>query len=221
MVSHMAIRYTGLQRASLICALTFASTLGAQQTVDRSKVSVERIYTTRDFAAQGFGPIRWLNDSTYTAVEPPASGKGTELVRYDAASGQKTVLVAATVLAAPGQKEPLEIEDYTWSDDHSKLLIFTNTARVWRANTRGDYWVLDLSTKKLRKLGGAKAAPSTLMFAKFSPDGRRVAYVREHNIYVESLADGHITPLTRDGSVTTINGTFDWVYEEELNRTCR
>ncbi len=54
------------------------------------------------------------------------------------------------------------------------------------------------------------------MFAKFAPDGGRVAYVRENNLYVEDLATGTITPLTTDGSRTLINGTFDWVYEEEL-----
>jgi dipeptidyl-peptidase-4 len=129
------------------------------------------------------------------------------------------VIVPATRLVPSGASDPIEIEDYTWSPDHSRLLVYTNTARVWRQNTRGDYWVLDLSPSsgRLRKLGGPDAKPSTLMFAKFSPDGLRVAYVREHDLYAESLADGHITPLTHDGSVTTINGTFDWVYEEELD----
>ncbi|MGH9764967.1 MAG: DPP IV N-terminal domain-containing protein, partial [Blastocatellia bacterium] len=56
----------------------------------------------------------------------------------------------------------------------------------------------------------------TLMFAKFSPDGSRIGYVRENNIYVENLADGKITPLTSDGTFHIVNGTFDWVYEEEL-----
>src|SRR5262249_55641624 len=70
---------------------------------------------------------------------------------------------------------------------------------------------------KLRKLGGRAAKPSTLMFAKFSPDATRVGYVRENNLYVESLGSGRITQLTRDGSRTIINGTFDWVYEEELD----
>ena len=72
--------------------------------------------------------------------------------------------------------------------DEQKLLIFTNSARVWRSNTRGDYWVLDLKANSLRKLGGADAKPATLMFAKFSPDGQRVGYVRENNIYVENLS---------------------------------
>ena len=77
-----------------------------------------------------------------------------------------------------------------------RLLIFTNTRRVWRQNTRGDYWVLDLATKKLQKLGG-NAAPSTLMFAKFSPDGSKVAYVREQNIYARTSLEVDRPAYTR------------------------
>jgi dipeptidyl-peptidase-4 len=203
-------------RFSFVACLLGATALPAQQRSDPSLVTVERIYTTRDFIPESFGPTRWLDDSTYTAVEPAASGGGSELVRIDAASGRKSVLVSAAMLTPPGAPAPLELEDYDWSADRARLLVFTNTARVWRANTRGDYWVLDLAGKRLTKLGGVDAKPSTLQFAKFSPDGKRVAYVREHNLYVESVDDGRITPLTTDGSTTTINGTFDWVYEEEL-----
>ncbi len=67
-------------------------------------------------------------------------------------------------------------------------MIFTNTRRVWRLNTRGDYWTLSLKDGRLRKLGG-EAPEATLMFAKFSPDGKRAAYVRDNNIYVEDLTD--------------------------------
>ena len=87
-----------------------------------------------------------------------------------------------------GDSAPLPIEDYNVSPDRKRLLLFTNSQKVWRQNTRGDFWTLDLSTWQLRKLGGPDAAPSTLMFAKFSPDGGRVAYVREHDLYVENLA---------------------------------
>ena len=203
--------------ALVILATSVSISPAVAQQRDPGLLTVERIYDPREFGGDVFGPSRWLDDSTYTTVEPAADGKGTELVRIDAATGRKSTLVAASTLVPPGQREPLDIEDYSWSADHARLLVFTNSARVWRANTRGDFWVLDLATKRLHKLGGPSAKPSTLQFAKFSPDGRRVAYVREHNLYVESLADGRITPLTRDGSATTINGTFDWVYEEELN----
>ena len=97
----------------------------------------------------------------------------------------------------------------------SMLLIFTNTQPVWRLNTRGDYWVLDLAPASC----GSSAAGCQALHAdvrQVLPDGHRVAYVRENNLYVEDLASGAITPLTTDGSRTLINGTFDWVYEEEL-----
>ena len=189
--------------AAAVLLLVALDAVRGQTRPDPSLVTVERIYNSRDFRGQGFGPVRWLDDSTYTAVEPVPGGTGTQLVRVDAATGRKSVMVEAATLLPVGAKEPVEIEDYDWSTDHARLLIFTNSARVWRANTRGDFWVLDLATKALHQLGGAaaKKAPSTLQFAKFSPDGRRVAYVREHNIYVEP-ADGagrSITALTVDG----------------------
>ena len=100
----------------------------------------------------------------------------------------------------------------------SACSLFTNSRRgVAAADARRLLDARSRDAGALRKLGGPDAPPSTLMFAKFSPDGRRVAYVREHNLYVEDVATPHITQLTSDGSTTLINGTFDWVYEEELN----
>src|SRR5277367_23678 len=102
------------------------------------------------------------------------------------------------------------------SSDGQEVLVFTNSQTVWRQNTRGDYWVLNLKNGALRKLGG-DAPASSLMFAKFSPDNTKVGYVRGNNVYVEELAGGKITQLTRDGSETVINGTSDWVNEEEFD----
>lgn len=193
-----------------------AAPLPAQQT-GNSQLTIDRIFASSEFRGEFVRRSSWTSDGRgYTTLEPSTARRdGTDLVRYDAASGTRTVLVEAARLVPAGATAPLEIEDYTWSADGTRLLIFTNSARVWRDNTRGDFWVLDLGTSQLRKLGG-DARPSTLMFAKFSPDGGRVAYVRENDLYVESLSDGRITRLTSDGSRTTINGTTDWVYEEEL-----
>jgi dipeptidyl-peptidase-4 len=180
----------------------------------QSTLTVERIFSS-EFQPETIGPSRWLDDSTYTVLEPMETG-GSNLVRVDAASGRRTVLISASRFQPTGAVKPLDVEDYGWSDDQKKLMIFTNSARVWRENTRGDFWVLDIASGRLKKLGGRAAKPSTLQFAKFSPDAKRVAYVREHNLYVESLESGAITQLTKDGSAKIINGTFDWVYEEEL-----
>ena len=190
---------------------------GLAQDADRSRLTLERIYGTAEFEADYLGPVRWVEGAeAYARLEPDSSG-GRALVRYDAATGRRQVWVASTRLVPPGDSVPLTIEDYQFSPDGKRLLVFTNTRKVWRYNTRGDYWVLDLDTGDLRRLGGKSAKEATLMFAKFSPDGGRVGYVREHDLYVEDLSGDAITRLTSDGSRTTINGTFDWVYEEELN----
>ncbi len=192
------------------------SQVPAQQT-DSSLLSIPRIYGSRELAAETFGPSRWVdNGGGYTTLEPGPDGKGQDIVRYDAERGARDVLVAARRLVPDGAAGPIEIEQYAWSPDQRRLLIFTNSRPVWRLNTRGDYWVLDRAAGRLRKLGGPDAKPSTLMFAKFSPDGSRIGYVRENNLYVEDAATGAVTALTTDGSRTLINGTFDWVYEEEL-----
>ena len=184
---------------------------------DPALLTLDRIYSSSEFRTERFGPARWLADgSGYTTVEPSASVEGgDDIVRYDPATGDREVMVPATRFVPPGSSEPLPLDDYAWSDDGNKLLLYTNSQRVWRQNTRGDYWVIDLVGGNLQQLGG-EAAPATLMFAKFSPDASRVAYVREQNVYVENLADGAITALTRDGGDNIINGTFDWVYEEEF-----
>jgi dipeptidyl-peptidase-4 len=193
--------------------------LAVAQVPDSSLLSVQRIYGSPEFRPERFGPARWLaRGAAYTTLEPSRENpKSQDLVRYDVASGDRTILVPAARLIPSGDSVPLQVEDYSWSDDERQLLLFTNSEPVWRRNTRGDYWVLTLGTGTLRKLGGSRARPSTLMFAKFSPDGRRVGYVRENNLYVEEPATGRIVKLTRDGSRTIINGTFDWVYEEELD----
>jgi dipeptidyl-peptidase 4 len=189
------------------------------QVPDSSLLTLDRVFDSDEFLPDFLGPVRWLERSpAYTRLERDSTVPGTRaLVRYDAPTGRRTVWVPAARLVPPGDSLPLAIEDYAVSPDERRLLLFTDSRKVWRQNTRGDFWTLELATGRLRKLGGPEAAPSTLMFAKFSPDGGRVAYVREHDLYVERLDDGRITRLTHDGSRTLINGTFDWVYEEELN----
>ncbi|NBB19123.1 prolyl oligopeptidase family serine peptidase [Runella sp. CRIBMP] len=192
------------------------STIGQKNT---KVLTLEDIYKNNLYSAKGFGAIRWMKDNAgYSTIENNASTNGNEIVRYEVNSGAKKTLVSAAQLTPTGTSTPLVIANYIWSEDNSKLLIFTNTRKVWRQNSRGDYWVLDLQTNKLSQLGkGLEEA--TLMFAKFSPDGIRAAYVSKLNIYVEDLTSGKITKLTTDGGGNIINGTFDWVYEEELD--CR
>ncbi len=197
----------------LIFALVI-STVYAQQP-DPSKLTVERIFSSGEFRSERFGPARWLDDGKgYTTLERSESD-GRDIVRYETKSGKREILVPASKLVPTGEENPLSISNYVWSPDKNSLLIFTNTKRVWRSNTRGDYWILNLKSGELKQLGD-NAPESSLMFTTFSPDNKSVGYVMKNNVYVENLDSGDIKQLTSDGSLTIINGTFDWVYEEEF-----
>jgi dipeptidyl-peptidase-4 len=156
------------------------------------------------------GAIKWAkNGNSYYRIE------NGELGLYTLPQHTKTVVVTQKQLTPEGQTTQINGRSYSFSNDEKKVLFFTNTKKVWRLQTRGDYWVFDTNTGKLTKLGKGRPA-SSLMFAKFSPDGAKVAYVSEYNLYVEDLATGNIQQLTKDGNRKYINGTFDWVYEEEF-----
>jgi dipeptidyl-peptidase 4 len=157
--------------------------------------------------------IRWSADgNSYYQIE---SG---EIFQYSLPANTKTTLFSKADLTPAGESTPLAPRMFHFSEDQTKVLLFTNTVKVWRLNTRGNYWVFDVKTKALHQIGKGMP-PSTLMFAKFSPDGKKVAFVSEQNLYVEDLATGAIKALTTDGNRKNINGTFDWAYEEELS--CR
>ncbi|HXW97994.1 MAG TPA: S9 family peptidase [Gemmatimonadales bacterium] len=205
-----------LPALAVLVSLTGSSAQAQQD--DSSIVTLDRIFNSEFFSSDRVPPIRWTPDggAYFSYVRRPEAG-GPDLVRVDPVTGDQHLLVKSEQLVPPGDTVPLRAQSFRFSDDGRKLLLFTNTARVWRQNTRGDYWVLDLDSGTLRQLGGKAAKPQTLMFAKFSPRGDRVAYVRENNLYVERVSDGRITALTHDGSRTLINGTFDWVYEEEFD----
>ena len=180
-------------------------------------LTLDRIFASKEFKEEKHRPVFWSKIApVYFRTETPSKGEGHDLVRYDPAGKTSKVLVTAKELTPPDKKIPLSIDGFQFSTDESKLLVFTDSQRVWRQQTRGDYWIFDLATRELKKLGG-KADPATLMFCKFSPDGARVVYVRENDIYVQDLAGMLITQVTKDGSAKLINGTSDWVNEEELD----
>jgi dipeptidyl-peptidase 4 len=203
----------GLQVALLV-VLLLVMPLAAQQPVQPVASELLTLDTFLSYSPKFLGPLQWQEDgSGYFMLERAASAKtGSDIVRYNAATGERTVLVAAEKLIPTGATAPLTVEQFELSPDQQKLLLFTNSERVWRSNTRGDYWVLNLKSWHLQKLGG-DARPSTLMFAKFSPDSQRVGYVRENNIYVQNLADdgpGRIKQLTTDGTQLFCRDGWRW-----------
>lgn len=190
--------------------LLVAASLGAQS-ADPSRLTVERIFASADFRGGPVPQPAWLRSGSSYIDARPAKDGGTELVKVDIATGKETVIAKADQLAAQGQR--LNVEDLALSGDEQLAVLFHNSVQVWRQNTRGLFTVYDFRTGKLTPVS---VNAGLQMFAKLSPDGRKVAFVRDHNLFVTDLASGREQQLTRDGSEDIINGTTDWVYEEEL-----
>ena len=214
-------------------ALVIAVPLAAQPA---PPLTVENIFRTRDFVAQGLPFVQWMKDGrSYLNVKSGIGG--TSLVKVDAVTGAETVLVPTGVLK-DANGVAFDVEDVTLSADETKALVFHSSVRVWRTNTRGVYHVVDFATRAVTPLvatqlppaarttsgpsflatGLASGAsdPDLQMFAHFSPDGSKVAYGRGNDLWVKDLRSGAELRVTTDGSDDIINGTTDWVYEEEL-----
>lgn len=201
----------------LVCA-ALAQCLGGISTA-QNLPSLEEIVSGKVIETRSMGAMSWLKDGErYSRLEKNAETGGMDVVAYQAKDNRREVIIPSSLFTDPSTGKPIAIRSIAWSADNKKVLVYNNTRRVWRYDTRGDYWVLDLETGKLRQLGKERPE-SSLMFAKFSPDGTRVAYVSENNIYVEDVESGKVVQLTSDGSARIVNGTFDWVYEEEFS--CR
>ncbi len=195
-------------------------------------LTLEDIFDEKAYEPEEPGRIKWLADGSgyttletnpaYEDAEPEKDEDGEEIkapediVLYDPETLERSVLVTIDQLTPDGADRALVVDDYSWSEGRERLLIYTNSKKVWREKSRGDYWVLDIGSGALFQLGGDDAEPSTLMFAKFSEDGTRVAYVRENNIFVQDLDDRSIEQLTTDASGGIINGVMSWAYEEEF-----
>jgi dipeptidyl-peptidase-4 len=174
-------------------------------------LTVERIWGSEEFDTD-LDSVRWMSDGrAYTETEE--NGGLTDLYQVDVATGERVLLVRGSDLVPPDTRTPIDIEEYEFSPDRSKLLIFTNSIRVWRRNTKGEYYIWDFNASRLTPIS---AGSGYQQFAKFSPHGRLVGFVRDHNIFVTDIATGSETQLTTDGNDNIINGTSDWVYEEEL-----
>ncbi|MCX2483930.1 S9 family peptidase [Pedobacter sp. MR2016-24] len=162
--------------------------------------------------AQRNRDINWTKDGTgYYEIS------NGDIVLVTLPKNERKTVVSRNLLTPKGTY-PLNVKSFVLSADGTKALIYTNSKKVWRYETRGDYWLADISANKLIQIGKDRPA-SSLMFAKISPDASKVAYVSGHNLYVEDIASGAVKALTTDGTDRLINGTFDWVYEEEFD--CR
>lgn len=187
---------------------------------DPLRLTIDRIFHEKEFELKGYD-ARWIEETNDFTVLREIEQDGDESVhliqKYISGEDKFETIFSSKELFQPEDKsDPPKIDGYAFSKDQTKLLIYTNAQRVWRQNTRGDYWLFDCDTRKLVQLGG-DAPSATMMFAKLSPDATQLAFVRERNVYIEDLANHQIRNITQSENEHIINGTADWVYEEEFH----
>ncbi len=195
----------------LILGLLILSSLFASA---QKEITVENIWKEYQFRSKGVEGFNTLNDGeSYLKIEMENGKKS--LVKYQIQNNQKEVVVVLDDLLLQGKK--VEIDDYQFNTDETKLVFQSQTESVYRRSYNAVHYLYDLKTKSFELLD-EKHSPQTL--AEFSPDGTKIAYIYKNDLYVKDLATKKITPLTTDGKRNKIiNGTTDWVYEEEFGIT--
>ncbi len=168
--------------------------------VAQPEITIDDLTTKNTFAQKSVTGIRWLKDGKYYT-----SISDNKVIKFDVSTGQ----AVATVYEGD-----LKIDGYSFSDDETKLLLSTNSESIYRRSSKADFYIYEVASKKTRKLSsGGKQS-----YATFSPDGSKVAFARDNNLWTVNVADLHESQVTTDGAFNNIiNGSTDWVYEEELS----
>lgn len=201
--------YQNFRRGFLTGLLLLPLGLFAQ---NAPNLTLQDLFASRKFAPNGFEGGAW---SATGPVINYIDTEANQVVAYNLQTDAKNVVLGGTKLVAPDTNKPIQIEDYAFSSDQKRVMIYTESERVWRQNTKGYYYVVEVASGKITPLSDRKKGFQ--MFAKFSPDGKKAAFVRNRNLYLVDLITKTETAITRDGSEgKIINGTFDWVYEEEF-----
>ncbi|WP_052732433.1 S9 family peptidase [Hymenobacter terrenus] len=176
------------------------------QAQQKLPLTLEDIWAKPTFRAASVPGFNWMNDGRYySALE------GGSLVQYEVTTGKAVqTLVAAADLQTAGA--PLNVDGYSFNANEQKVLFTAGTEPIYRRSAQASYYVFDRGTKKLAPLSTGKQG-----YATFSPDGQRVAFTRDNNVFVTDLATMKETAVTTNGVKNQlINGSADWVYEEEF-----
>ena len=190
---------------ALVPGLTTTTSLAQQ----KLPLTLEDIWAKPTFRAAAVPGFNWMNDGRYySALENGG------LVQHEVTTGKAMqTLVAASALQVAGADKPLDVDGYSFNKNEQKILFTTATEPIYRRSARATYYVFDQGTKKLTPLStGGKQG-----YATFSPDGSRVAFTRDNNVFVTDLATMKEIAITTNGVKNNlINGSADWVYEEEF-----
>lgn len=197
---------------SLAVILLLAAT-GIQAQERTKNFTIEELFTGTKFFQRGIRAFQWYEGGrSYTTMETDSSTRLSSIWKTDVATGKKSLLIDGAALVTEKGGTPLSIDNYSFSPDGKKFL-FTGVLSARRLKTGGNFYLYDLESGSFRQLTNSTAEQ---MNVKFSPDGSSIGFVRDHNIYTLSLADGKEQQRTFDGAEHIFNGHFDWVYEEEF-----
>jgi dipeptidyl-peptidase-4 len=167
------------------------------------EITVQDFTTDNKFIQKQVYGINWMKDGkTYSVLE------SNRIVKYNLANNSSEVIVDCSLLTPQ-----LGVASYAFSNDEKKILLLTSFTSIYRRSYKGEYYIYDIQTKTLTRLSqGGKQS-----YATFSPDGSKVAFVRENNLYFVNLINNQEVQVTNDGKFNEIiNGSTDWVYEEEF-----
>lgn len=195
---------------SVIAAATLSITLPAQSV---KQITNEDIFVKGTFRQDGVYGMNWLKSGEHYAAFGTGV-EGSKLFRYEIKSGKKLdVIFDEDELIPEGQSKPIKSTGFTFSPDESKILFTTEVEYIYRYSTRENCFVYDVATKKLTPL----STNGKQRLEAFSPDSKKIAFVRDNNIFIKDLVAGTETQVTQDGVMNKIiNGGTDWVYEEEF-----
>jgi len=188
--------------------LVFLLDVFAQETGNK-KLTLDLIFNNGSLYPRGVRGIKPMNDGeTYCQSKPDS------LNAYSYETGKlASVIVTARQLIPQGDTTPIPMNSFDFSADESKILFATETESIYRRSSESNYFVYDRKTQSLEPLSGN----GKQRLADFSPDASKVAFARGNNLFIKDLVSGDEKQITFDGEKNKIiNGTTDWVYEEEF-----
>ncbi len=178
------------------------------------ELTVELIQTNRDFFGKNLSGVQWFSGGEkFSFLKRDPETKAMAIYEHDCKTGDEKILVSGSDLKLKPEDPPFTIQNYEWLPNE-KYILFTGTLPARSLKTGGAFYIYEIAKKKFIELASSEKTQEN---ATFSPDGEKLAFVRDNNVFVVDIQSHEETQITFDGSETILNGNFDWVYEEEFS----
>ncbi len=180
----------------------------------KRNLELDTLFSNRTLNGKALMGTKWMAGGTaFSFMKMDPMKKGMVIYKYDIPSGKDEQIVTPDNLIPEGETQPVALQNYEWSADN-KLMLITGTVPARRTKSGGSFFIYDTEQKKIIRQVSSEKEQANI---HFSPDGKKVSFVRGNDLYVYDIADQKETRLTSDGSDVILNGIFDWVYEEEFS----